>query len=659
MLLFNKNSCVDICLKNKNRYVRLAVEDLRNDFKRLSESNTMPELLDEETDWCIVIEENTYAGCEPLKDEGFKISTENNVIRISAESYLGTMWGIYTFCEKVLGVEPCYLFNNNEAVKSEVLETDDVNITDKPESFGFRGIFVNDEDLLTGWKDGGGIRYLDFPWYGVTVEESVIKMIVETALRLRLNLIIPASFLDIDNPPEKLLADAVANRGIYISQHHIEPLGLSSHTFKNYCRKYNKTGEFSYIKSPEAMEEAWEFYAAKWAQYDNVVWQIGLRGDGDRPVWQEAIPTDEEMKDYGKFISKAYSKQKEIVMKVSGGRAKYFTSTLWMEGSKLLEKGFLEFPENTTLVFADTGLNQMYGNEYYNVTRNEKYTYGIYYHIQYFESGPHLAPQTGLDKLYYNIDLAYKNGDHSYFIMNISNTREFVFEYKAYSEIVWNIDKFSKQNYLKNYCRKFGEFADEAEKLISQYYSELPWIDSNYLLEHYHIKYFNFCLGDDVENIKNFVLKEGDILGRGGIIVADFHKELREKISKVYYEKIKSVIPKYTELCNGFEKLKDNLSYPLNKHVEVKWLLFAKTLLYIYNWFVNLYEAKIYCDLYDSEKMKNSLKISCRNLEEYLEYRKCAEYGVFENWYRGDLKMNVKQHLYNTKRLLGQTPEYK
>ena len=56
--------------------------------------------------------------------------------------------------------------------------------------------------------------------------------------------------------------------------------------------------------------------------------------------------------------------------------------------------------------------------------------------------------------------------------------------------------------------------------------------------------------------------------------------------------------------------------------------------------------------------MKESLNSACRNLEEYLNYRKCAEYGIFENWYRGDLKMNVKMHLYNTKRLLGQTPDY-
>ncbi len=51
-------------------------------------------------------------GCEPVKDEGFTIKTEGNRIRIAGDGYLGTMWGIYTFCEQYLGIDPCYLFND-------------------------------------------------------------------------------------------------------------------------------------------------------------------------------------------------------------------------------------------------------------------------------------------------------------------------------------------------------------------------------------------------------------------------------------------------------------------------------------------------------------------------------------------------------------------
>lgn len=77
---------------------------------------------------------------------------------------------------------------------------------------------MNDEDLLGGWKDGGGARLVGGGFYYVTVNKSVIEAVVETMLRLKLNLVIPATFVDLDNPPEKALADAVAERGIYLSQ---------------------------------------------------------------------------------------------------------------------------------------------------------------------------------------------------------------------------------------------------------------------------------------------------------------------------------------------------------------------------------------------------------------------------------------------------------
>lgn len=48
---------------------------------------------------------------------------------------------------------------------------------------------------------------------------------------------------------------------------------------------------------------------------------------------------------------------------------------------------------------------------------------------------------------------------------------------------------------------------------------------------------------------------------------------------------------------------------------------------------------------------------ACGYLFDYLDYRKCAEYGEFRNWYRGDLKMNIKQRLYDTLKIIGRTPE--
>lgn len=113
-----------------------------------------------------------------------------------------------------------------------------------------------------------------------------------------------------------------------------------------------------------------------------------------------------------------------------------------MEGSALVEKGYLKFPEGVTMVFADTAPTQLYGDEYDRVPREKDGKYGIYYHLQYYGCGPHLVPQTGLKKLYYNMKLAYDKGDRDYFIMNVSNVREFVFELKAYAESAWSMSRY-------------------------------------------------------------------------------------------------------------------------------------------------------------------------------------------------------------------------
>ena len=39
---------------------------------------------------------------------------------------MGTVWGIYTFSERILGVHPCYLFNDLPIEKKTVLENEKI-----------------------------------------------------------------------------------------------------------------------------------------------------------------------------------------------------------------------------------------------------------------------------------------------------------------------------------------------------------------------------------------------------------------------------------------------------------------------------------------------------------------------------------------------------
>ena len=644
MKIFGVDHCIDVCLKNKNEYVRLAVEDLVKDLSRVSSFDGKSEIVGEDKlcENAIIIEENTRPDLDPVEDESFSIRCDGKRITVSAPTYLGTMWGIYTFSEKVLGISPTYLWDDIEPLEADELWVEPFEITDSPKGFGFRGIFINDEDLLTGFKASGGKRYLDYPWYNETVDLSLIDRVVETALRLKINLVIPASFLDIDNPDEKAIADAVARRGIYLSQHHIEPVGLSTFGFDNYCKKYGKSGEFSYLKNPELMEEIWRFYAEKWAKYPNVVWQLGLRGKCDRPVWEEDIPTREELEGYGGFISRAIALQRSIVLQVSGGRAKHFTSTLWMEGAKLAKEGFLSLPDGVVAVFADNGPNQMYANDFYEVARESGREYGIYYHVQYFGLGPHLAPLTGLDKLHYNLKLAYDAGDRAYIILNSSNIREFTFELGAYSAMTWNMESFSKSDYLDSYAALFGDAKEEMKNAINDYFRALPTLHISLLSKHSG-KFFDYRY-EEVDGVKNLVLKDGMVVNSCRHILGKLKTDYFSDLWTAYDNAIAEATPHFETVKADFERIamkNDSLKLAIEPH----WLIYTELVLTLYNFHTSLLAAKKSSDLGENDGCRIHLTHAYEILKAHLVHRDVVQPADFAAWYKGDTKLHLPRLL--------------
>ena len=378
MKLFDKDYVIDICYEGKNPYVIKAIGNLILDFERVNKSKIRPRYSECFVDGNILIhteDENKGIGM----GEGFSIKIQNDSIIIRGAGYLGTIYGIYTFSEKILGISPCYIFDDKEIVPKECLEVDEINIFEYPKTFRLRGMFINDEDLLTDWVESGKERNMDYPFYKTVADMSVIDKVAETAMRLKMNFIIPASFLDIDNPNEKEIIDCVAEHGIYLSQHHIEPCGVSHFGFHNYAEKMGLEGEASYFSNKENMTKVWKDYIDKWSEYDNVIWQLGHRGKADVPIWHTDKTISDDVRERGKIISEVYSVQKDMIMNATNGKAKYFTSTLWMEGAELLRHGALEFPDDTIIVLSDIGVNQMFGKDYDSFVRSDDTRRGIYY----------------------------------------------------------------------------------------------------------------------------------------------------------------------------------------------------------------------------------------------------------------------------------------
>jgi len=318
-----------------------------------------------------------------------------------------------------------------------------------------------------------------------------------------------------------------------------------------------------------------------------------------------------------------------------------------------MEKGLLHFGEDTVVVFSDNGPNQMFGKDYDQAPRFENMQYGIYYHLQYHDIGPHLAPQTGLDKLYYNLKRAMAKGDGKYFILNVGNLREFDFELKAYSEMMWNIHSFSKEKYLDSYASLYGGQAEQAKNFVNGYYDNLPALPTEDL-RYVHAKFFNYNYKETAEGIKNFILKDELVVVRGAEIVWLLREKLPSELYGKMYGELKKTIPIYEDLSIRLEEWSKTLSSSLRQHVQCKWGLYTKTLLHFYRFFVDAYEAKQAYDEGDRKEAKAKLSSACEDLESYLSFRKRAEYGEFENWFKGESKVAVEKRLSAAKALLSE-----
>ena len=125
MRVFDEKSAVKIVIKNKNRFVKLAVEDVLRDISLVSLSGILPEI--SESGEGIIIEENTRPDIDPIDDESFSVKCDGKSVIISAPTYLGTVWGIYTFSEKILGISPSFLFDGMTPEKRECLEEHEIS----------------------------------------------------------------------------------------------------------------------------------------------------------------------------------------------------------------------------------------------------------------------------------------------------------------------------------------------------------------------------------------------------------------------------------------------------------------------------------------------------------------------------------------------------
>lgn len=222
-----------------------------------------------------------------LQDEQFSFTVADENLHVRAKDELGAIYALLYLSETYLGVDRFWFWNDLSPQQVEYRTIHLVDYLSPPSRVRYRGWFVNDEVLLSQWTYAGS-------------NEKVWEMVFETILRCKGNMVIPGT--DIQDPTYKKIA---VQMGLWLTHHHSEPLGAEM-----FSRVYPDQVP-SYVENKDLFLHLWRT-AIKEQKNDKVIWNIGFRGQGDRPFWSDdpAFDTDEKR---GKLISDIIQDQYELI----------------------------------------------------------------------------------------------------------------------------------------------------------------------------------------------------------------------------------------------------------------------------------------------------------------------------------------------------------
>lgn len=442
--------------------IRKAVEDLSTDFEKVlgrrlrivnreEDAGTVSILVGEQSKLPEVMRP---AGL--TTPESFSISVTSaswnktrptKVVLLTGADMRGTIYSIYEFSERFLGTDPLYYWTDHQPVHRSSIEIPaSFEKTFPAPVFKYRGFFVNDEDLLTGWasgekKDKTGISL------------AVWEKIYETTLRLKGNMVAPGTWIFPDDPQVKL----AATRGLIVTQHHAIPLGLN-------VARWPRDVTYNYTTHPEILERAWKNAVNAYLPGQEVLWSVGLRGLSDVTYASMDPSVKDNNQALGQLISKAIADQMSIVRPVRPD-AKFVTN-LWQEGAKLVQQGDLEIPSEICTVWADDGYGYLQDNG--EVAAGQ----GAYDHVAMMNGRANqLTEMVPVERSFSELGRYIKAGATEYFLVNTSDMRPVTMSIKAVMDVAWKGlptgDEPANEFYKQWSSEEFGEKA--APKLADLY----------------------------------------------------------------------------------------------------------------------------------------------------------------------------------------------
>ena len=342
-----------------------------------------------------------------LAPECFRLRAEVDTLALAADDDLGFVYGLFEISRRFLGVQPFWFWNDQPfQPTAQALVPKDFAYESRPARVKYRGWFINDETLLSHWKVE---RRTDLPFV----------MAFEALLRCGGNMVIPGT-----GENARRYRRAAADMGLIITHHHAEPLGAEM-----FAAAYPGL-EAQYSKYPDKFRALWQqgIDAQKGMR---VVWNIGFRGQGDRPFWEDDPQYDTPQK-RGALISSLIRQQYDLVKQ--NDPAAVCCTNLYGEVMELYQQGYLDLPADVIKIWADNGYGRMVsrrqGNDNPRVPalprEGEGGAHGIYYHASFYDlqAASHITMLPNSAALVCKeLQQALARGAGDYWLVNCSNLK--------------------------------------------------------------------------------------------------------------------------------------------------------------------------------------------------------------------------------------------
>lgn len=465
-ITFKRNSTSDVELTrtsdtitydpNDWKGVRIAVENLRKDFKSVTGSTNAPIIVGTVGKSKFAKKYKQLSKELSGKWEQYLIFTDKGKLVILGSDKRGTIYGIYEL-SKQIGVSPWYWMADAPIQKHEQLFARSGIYTDGEPKVKYRGIFINDE-----WPSFGTWCQNQFGG----INSKAYAHIFELMLRLKANYFWPAmwdSRFNEDDPLSPQLAD---DMGIVMGTSHHEPM-MRAH--KEYVYRKDSIGAWDYSTNKYNLDRFFEEGLERNKNYDNLI-TIGMRGDGDVAMGNG---NDE---DNMKVLKDVVNGQRKIIERVYKKPASQIPQlwAIFTEVQRYYDAGFT-VPDDVTLLFCDNnwGYIRRTGPE---KEQTRKGGMGMYYHID-MNGGPwndRWVNTTTAAKIREQLNLAYQTGINRIWIINVGDLKPKEMPIDFILNYAWNPDKYPAdkiEQYMVDWARSIfgGEYAKEIADIVTEY----------------------------------------------------------------------------------------------------------------------------------------------------------------------------------------------